>query len=168
MAKIREWLTAIGITEDQALFILLIVVGVLLLMVIIMLIRMAKVYKRYDFFMRGKDAETLEDVIAENHARMYSLQDQEMESRDRIKLLQFGVNRAFQKTGIVKYNAFEGMGGQTSFVLVMLDQEDNGLLLNAMHSRTSCNIYIKEIKKGQPDSIVSKEEKRAIEKALAQ
>ncbi len=168
MAKIREWLTAIGITEDQALFILLIVVGVLLLTVLIMLIRMAKVYKRYDFFMRGKDAETLEDVIAENHSKMYSLQDQEMESRDRIKLLQFGVNRAFQKTGIVKYNAFEGMGGQTSFVLVMLDAENNGLLLNAMHSRTSCNIYIKEIKKGQPDSIVSNEEKKAIEKALAQ
>ncbi len=168
MAKIREWLAAIGLTEDVALLVLLIAVGVLFILVIIMLIRMGKIYKRYDFFMRGKDAETLEDVIVEDHAKMYSLQDQEMESRDRIKLLQFGVNRAYQKTGIVKYNAFEGMGGQTSFVLVMLDAGNNGLLLNAMHSRTSCNIYIKEIKNGEPDSIVSNEEKKAIEKALAQ
>lgn len=168
MDKIREWLAAVGLTEDVALLILLIVVAVLVIAVIIMLIRMGKIYRRYDFFMRGKDAETLEDVIAEDHAKMYSLQDQEMESRDRIKLLQFGVNRAYQKTGIVKYNAFEGMGGQTSFVLVMLDSANNGVLLNAMHSRTSCNIYIKEIKNGEPESIVSNEEKKAIEKALAQ
>ncbi len=166
MDKIREILSDIGLTEDNFMLILIVLVLVLVTVVIIMLVRMGKMYRRYDFFMRGKDAETLEDLIAEDHAKMYSLQDQEMESRDRIKLLQSGVSRSLQKRSIVKYNAFEGMGGQTSFVMVLLDDNNDGILLNAMHSRTSCSIYVKEIKRGEPDSVVSNEEKKAIEQAL--
>ena len=163
-----ELLDSWGVNRDLLILFFGIIILALAVVCVIMIVTTRKLYKRYDYFMRGKDAESMEDMVRETHTKMFSLQDQEMENRDRIKRLQFGVNQAYQKTGVVHYNAFEGMGGQTSFVLVMLDQENNGLLLNAMHSRTSCNIYIKEIKKGQPESIVSKEEKKAIEKALAQ
>ena len=95
--------------------------------------------------MRGKDAETLEDTVMETYSKMHALQDIQMEHRDRIKLLQTTVNASFNKIVIVKYIAFDGMGAQSSFVLAVLDQKNNGFLLNAMHSRTSCYIYIKEI-----------------------
>ncbi len=159
-------LTNMGIDPEMLLFVLIAVTFVLFVLVIVMLVRMQKIYRRYDFFMRGKDAETLEDIIVSNHSKMYSLQDQEMENRDRMKLLQFSVNNAFQKMSIVKYNAFDGMGGQSSFVLVMLDQNNSGVLLNAMHSRTSCYLYVKEIKNGEPDQALGAEEREALSQAM--
>ena len=38
---------------------------ILLIAVIICIINMRKLYRSYDYFMRGKDAETLEDIIIE-------------------------------------------------------------------------------------------------------
>ncbi len=161
-----EMLNSLGIDPEMLLLVLIAITFVLFILVIFMLIRMQKIYRRYDFFMRGKDAETLEDIIVENHTKMYALQDQEMENRDRMKLLQFSVNHAFQKMSIVKYNAFDGMGGQSSFVLVMLDQDNSGVLLNAMHSRTSCYLYVKEIRNGEPDQALGAEEREALSKAM--
>ena len=74
----------------------------------------------------------------------------------------------YQKTGIVKYDAFDEMGGKLSFVLVMLDGRDNGVLLNVMHSRDDCYTYIKEIKRGASYVELSTEEQLALEKAMHQ
>lgn len=74
----------------------------------------------------------------------------------------------YQKTGIVKYDAFDEMGGKLSFVLVMLDGRDNGILLNVMHSRDDCYTYIKEIKRGASYVELSGEEQLALEKAVHQ
>ncbi len=56
---------------------------------------------------------------------------------------------SYQKVGIVKYNAFQEMGGQLSFALTLLDENDNGWLLILMHIQEECYLYIKEIVKGE-------------------
>ena len=159
-------LYSMGIDISVLISILLILILILTVIVVVVLIRMEKIYKRYDFFMRGKDAETLEDKIVEIYARMREFQDQDLENRDIMKVINKNVVSSLQKTGLVKYNAFDGMGGQSSFALAVLDQTNSGFLINAMHSRTSCYVYIKEIKEGEPDSPLGKEEKDALEIAL--
>jgi len=156
----------IGISGETFFVILISVIAVLFVALIVMFILMRKMYKSYDMFMRGKDAESLEGMIKDTHAKVYSLQDQVMDNRDRVKKLQYGVNASYSKTGVVKYNAFDGMGGQSSFAMALLDYSNNGIILNAMHSRTSCYLYIKEIKSGNPDSALGKEEQQALDKAL--
>ena len=133
---------------------------------IICLIKMEKVYRRYDLFMRGKDAETLEDMIAEIYENTQQLMDQDLANKDVMKVVSRSLSNSYQKTGIVKYNAFEGMGGQSSFALAVLDMTNSGFLLNAMHSRNSCYVYVKEIKEGEPESSLGKEEKQALEAAM--
>ena len=133
---------------------------------IICLIKMEKVYRRYDLFMRGKDAETLEDMIAEIYENTQQLMDQDLANKDVMKVVSHSLSNSYQKTGIVKYNAFEGMGGQSSFALAVLDMTNSGFLLNAMHSRNSCYVYVKEIKEGEPESSLGKEEKQALEAAM--
>lgn len=135
-------------------------------LVIINLIKMEKLYRRYDIFMRGKDAETLEDMIAEIYENTQQLMDQDLANKDVMKVISKGLSSAYQKTGVVKYNAFEGMGGQSSFALALLDSTGSGYLLNAMHSRTACYVYIKTIENGAPESSLSNEEKQALEMAL--
>ncbi len=55
----------------------------------------------------------------------------------------------YQKVGIVKYDAFHEMGGELSFALTMLDENNNGWIFNAMHSREGCYTYIKEVVNGE-------------------
>ena len=157
----------LGINRDLLIIFLAAMSLILLVVLIIILIKTRKVFQRYDYFMRGKDAESLEDKINEIYQRTELLKEHEMEHRDRIKKLQMTATNAYCKTGIVRYNAFNGMGGQSSFVLVLLDHEDNGFLLNAMHSRSSCFLYTKDIKKGKPVGVFSDEENEALKKALS-
>ena len=75
---------------------------------------------------------------------------------------------SYQKVGIVKYNAFQEMGGQLSFALTLLDENDNGWLLNSMHSQEGCYLYIKEIVKGESELELTQEETESLEKAVFQ
>lgn len=159
-------LDSLGVNRDLLILFFAIIILALLVICLVQFFTTRKLFRRYDFFMRGKNAESMEDMVMDIRSKMFALQDQEMENRDRIKKLQLGVNGAYQKTGIVKYNAFDGMGGQSSFAMALLDTADNGFLLNAMHSRESCYLYVKEIKNGEPDSLLGKEEKEALSKAM--
>ena len=73
----------------------------------------------------------------------------------------------FQKVGLVKYDAFQEMGGKLSFSLCLLNEKEDGFLINAMHSREGCYTYIKEIIAGNCVIILSEEEKEALDMAKA-
>ena len=60
------------------------------------------------------------------------------------------------------------MGGKLSFAIAMLDNRDNGWIINAMHSREGCYTYVKEIVKGESYVELSEEEAEALDKAIFQ
>ena len=70
-----------------------------------------------------------------------------------------------QKVGLVKYDAFNEMGGKLSFSLAMLNESDNGFVLNAVHSREGCYTYIKEIIDGNSIITLAEEEQEALKMA---
>ena len=139
---------------------------VLLVVVIICIVKMNKLYRRYDLFMRGKDAETLEDAIISILEELNELNVKDRGSKDMMKQLSKQVKSSFQKFGFVKYNAFKGMGGNLSFVIAMLDDNNSGFILDAVHSREGCYLYLKDVDKWQTDTILGSEEKEALEQAL--
>ena len=67
---------------------------------------------------------------------------------------------------MVKYNAFKGMGGNLSFAIALLDLNNTGFILNSVHSREGCYLYIKSVEKGETDISLGIEEKEALEQAL--
>ena len=76
------------------------------------------------------------------------------------------MEKSYQKVGIVKYDAFNEMGGKLSFALAMLDNNNTGWILNAMHSREGCYTYVKEIVKGESYVELAEEEAEALDKAI--
>ena len=138
----------------------------LLIMTIICVVQNSKLYRKYDLFMRGKDAESLELIIANQIAQIEELKSQDRSNKDTMKTLIKSVRSSYQKFGMVKYNAFKGMGGNLSFALAMLDMNNTGFILNAVHSREGCYLYIKVVVKGETDSALCSEEKDALEQAL--
>ena len=148
------------------------IIGLAVLTLVCMIITLVcftqyrKLYRRYDIFMRGKDAETLEDTILDLLDETAVLQTSDRESRDQLKSLTRQVRASYQKIGIVKYNAFKGMGGNLSFVIALLDVNNSGFILNSVHSREGCYLYMKDVEKGSTDVLLGAEEKEALEMAL--
>lgn len=139
---------------------------ILLIIVIICLVQMKKLYRRYDYFMRGKDAETLEDIIMEQMEDIEALQAEDRANKDAIRNTNKNYRGAYQKFGLVKYNAFKGMGGNLSFAMALLDYTNTGFVLNSVHSREGCYVYIKSVERGETEVLLGSEEKNALEEAL--
>ena len=139
---------------------------VLMILTLVCFTQYRKLYRRYDLFMRGKDAETLEDIILDLMDEAAVRQVSDKESRDQLKSLTRQVRASYQKIGIVKYNAFKGMGGNLSFVFALLDDNNSGFILNSVHSREGCYLYMKDVEKGSTDVLLGAEEKEALERAL--
>ena len=73
--------------------------------------------------------------------------------------------RHIQKVGLIRFNPFRDVGGNQSFVLAFLSDEDNGIVLTGLHARESTRLYIKDISRGKSKSELSNEEKQALELA---
>lgn len=72
---------------------------------------------------------------------------------------------AFSKVGLVKYDAFNEMGGKLSFSLALLNESNDGFVMNAVHSREGCYTYMKEIVGGNSIIVLSEEEQEALKMA---
>lgn len=132
---------------------------------IITLCKLKKLERKYDRFTRGKDAESLEDTILEYLDKVDGVDKLLAISREELISLRKNQKIAFQKMGVVKYDAFFDLSGKLSYVVALLDQKDNGFVLNSVYSRDGSYSYVKEIKDGNCDIELSKEEKEALEQA---
>ena len=74
--------------------------------------------------------------------------------------------KTLNKYGIVKYDAFDDVGGKLSFALAMLDSDNTGFIVDAIHSRDNCFLYLKEIVKGESYIMLSDEEVEALKNAV--
>lgn len=129
--------------------------------------RISKLMKRYEAFMEGKDATNLADAIEENFQQMEKLESSYQDAEVKMDKALSGITSTFHKLGIVKYDAFKKMGGNLSFALCLLDDNNNGFILNTMHGRESSYTYIKEIENGTAYSTLGEEEKQALQKAIS-
>ena len=139
---------------------------VLLILVIIQMIQIGSLKKKYKKFMGGKDVKSLEDklkTIVEDNKYIIELST---ENKKNIKEINKEMEFSFNKVGIVKYDAFNQMGGKLSFSLALLNEKDNGFIMNSVHSSEGCYTYIKEIKAGICNIDLGNEEKQALSEAM--
>lgn len=150
--------------------IIFIVMFVLIIVLFVMYFNVSMNYNRlknsYSSFMKGKDGKTLEESMKEKFAEVESVLKITKQNRQDIKEMSRILKKNYQKFGIVKYDAFNEMGGKLSFALAMLDGNNSGWIINAMHSREGCYTYIKEIIKGESYIELAEEEAEALDKAI--
>ena len=119
--------------------------------------------KKYETFMKGKNAKSLEETLIKRLDQIDSLIEANKANEDNIKKIFSNMRFTFQKIGLVKYDAFNEMGGKLSFSLALLSESNSGFVLNAVHSREGCYTYIKEIIDGNSVLTLAEEEKEALE-----
>lgn len=159
---INNW----GIDPGYIIFGMAIITLILFITVMISLIKMNQLYRRYDIFMRGKDAETLEGLLINLIEDVNILKIEDKTNKENIRSINRNMRASFQKFGVVRYNAFNGMGGNLSFAIAMLDYTNSGFVLNSVHSREGCYMYFKRVDMGQTEVLLGSEEREALEQAL--
>ena len=115
--------------------------------------------------MGGVDAKSLEENLLKRLNQVDELIAANKTNEANIAKLFNKMNYTFQKVGLVKYDAFHEMGGKLSFSLALLNDVDDGFVLNAMHSREGCYTYIKEIVGGNSIIVLADEEQEALNMA---
>lgn len=161
-------LLGIGNLDPAYLFIAaFVLILVLLVFLIVTRVKFRKLERKYNKFMQGKEAQSLEDeIVGLFHDNRLIRSENEKNRKDIIDINK-RMARTFQKIGLEKYDAFNQSGGKLSFALCLLDENDNGFLLNSVHGTDGINYsYSKEVNAGMADVELSGEEKKALDLAL--
>lgn len=139
---------------------------ILFILVIVNMAQTSKMKKKYKKFMSGKNAKSLEEILVKKLNQIDSLVDANAANEKNIKKVVNNMKFTFQKVGLVKYDAFNEMGGKLSFSLALLNASNDGFVLNAVHSREGCYTYIKEIIDGNSIIVLAEEEQEALNMAM--
>ena len=152
--------------SDLIIIALLICVVTLFILVLLQNSKIKKLDQRIYALSAGSDGDSLEDMlvrILDNYEGINRQLDQNTgDIRDIYRRLHFVV----QKVGLVKYDAFKQMGGNLSSVIALLDQDNNGIVLNTVQNIDGCYSYVKEVRGGRSNVDFTDEEKEALEIAM--
>lgn len=147
---------------------MILIMLILLILLIVQITKVSKLKKRLDKFVLGKDGASLEqDIIGLFEDNKFLKNSTEKNKKD-IRTLYKRMETAYQKMGLVKYDAFNQMGGQLSFSLALLDENNNGFIINSVHSTEGCYSYTKEIRNGESSISLGKEEAEALSIAIGE
>ena len=133
----------------------------------IMMARLHSINKNYKTFLKKLgNGENIEEDLENYMYRVERVEKQNAEIKNLVNAIDSNMDTCIQKIGIVRYNAFKDTGSDLSFALALLDENNDGIVLNGIYSREMSNIYAKPVEKGVSSYTLSEEEKQAIDKAI--
>lgn len=155
------------VRSDIFLFLLFIAFVVLIVLYIVSVANLKKLRISYSKFMNklGK-GDNLEEMMRNYINKVNEVEKKNKEIMNYCNKLDSEIKGCSQKIGIVRYNAFKDTGSDLSFSLAILDDYNNGVVLNGIYARDSSNIYAKPVVNGESKYVLSNEEKEAIYKAI--
>ena len=139
---------------------------ILLIVVIVQGSKIKKLGKRLDRLCQGKNGDSLEKELGKIIQDNEYLMNATSEHKSNIKNIYKRLEKTYQKMALHRYDAYHNMGGELSFVVCMLDENDNGFLINSVHSNDGCYSFAKEIRQGSCDIELGTEESKALDQAM--
>lgn len=128
--------------------------------------RYFQLQKKYGQFLEGASAKKVEDLIKEYSKNVHDAQNKIDEMAGFVAQMHSNSKFSISKQALIRFNPFGDTGGNQSFVLALLDNNNNGVVLSSVHARTGTRVYAKEIRDGLSKYNLSDEETIALQKAL--
>ena len=158
--------------DEPILFIIIVVLAALTIASIIFSIiaygKYGELNKKYQLFMSGRDAETLEDYFVDLQNDIDYLNEDNIKNKENIRKLNRITKKTFQKFGVYKYDAFEEKTGKKSFALALLDFTNTGFVMTCQSHGDGTIIFFKEVEVGTTSTKLGPEEEKALEIAMGQ
>lgn len=166
MSPLMEYLGIAWIDIAWLFLVLFILLVVLIILFIVIITKYSKLKKSFDKFMSGKNAKSLEEDINALFEDNKFIKEEYESNRKLLKGISKIQENCFQKIGLIKYDAFNQMGGNLSFSLCILNDRNDGFIINSVHSSEGCYVYTKEIKGGACVLSLGEEEEKALRMAM--
>ncbi len=153
--------------SDIFLTIMFFIIIILAILYITTVINLRKLRTSYQKFMNKLgNGNNLDEMMKEYMKKVNLVEEKNNEIISYCKVLDDNMKKCTQKIGIVRYNAFKDTGSDLSFSLAILDDYNDGVVLNGIYARDSSNIYAKPVENGNSKYVLSDEEKEAINRAI--
>lgn len=154
--------------------IVMIVIGVILAILLIYLFfqylsmknKVNRLTKKYKYFMTGEDGKSIELKLSTEVRELREMLSSSENMLHQQELLATMQLQSYQKTGLVRYDAFDDTGDKLSFSLCVLDGKNDGFILSSLAGHETCRIYAKKVINGQCREALSTEEAESIRQAL--
>ena len=156
--------------KSEIFLIAIAVVNVLLIILYIYdLIKLLKINKNYEKFMKKiGNGNNIDEMLQKYISKVEEVNKRNNEIIKYCNKLEDEISLSIKKIGLIRYSAFKDTGSDLSFALALLNDNNDGILLNGIYSREMSNIYAKQIKDGKTNTKLSDEERQALEIALNQ
>lgn len=139
----------------------------LLILYIVNIIKLTKIRREYIKFVKKLgNGNNIDEMLRQYMDKVEQTEQANKQLYEYCHKLDKDITKCIQKVGIVRYSAFKDTGSDLSFALALLDEKNDGVVLNGIYSREMSNIYAKPVVKGTSSYTISEEEQKAIEKAI--
>lgn len=153
--------------DETTLLIIAIALGALASILALAAHRRVSTARRSLSILDSGDQTTVVDAVASIVQNIHAIGDDVQALAVQQQQLANALGRSARHVGVVRYDAFEDMGGQMSFSAAVLDDQGDGMVITAINGRTEARTYAKTVEGGESDFNLSPEESKAISEALA-
>ena len=116
---------------------------------------------KYDYFTQGKEAN-IDVVLTDTLTELHTTQAELALLQEKHAKLQAQVQGCLQNVKLIRYDAFDAMGGEMSYSLLLTDAKKDGILLTSIYGREESRSYVKDIKEGKSSYPLAEEEKKLL------
>ena len=124
-----------------------------------------KLQKKIEKIFKGSDE--YDENILQGIIRRINLAESTLEETEpRLRILESIADVSIQKVAFMRFNPFQDTGGDNSFVLVLLDKNNTGVIISSLYTREGVRTYGKAVEKGKVRHVLSDEEKKVLAEAM--
>lgn len=128
---------------------------------------LGKTKRNFRQMLNGSTGADLEQVLIEHTEARMKLEKRLIEAESRIETLERKLQKSKRHVGIVRYDAFQDVGGLQSFAMAIYDDNGDGVVLSSIIGRAEGRVYGKPILGGKSDRNLTNEEQQAIVEAVS-
>lgn len=143
-----------------------VVISALVIINVFLVFYFYKTNKKFDLLLEKGKIKNLKDILFKQIDKTKNQEEIINKVIDRVKNLESISEKTFQKIGIIRFNPFDNLGGNQSFVIALLDKQNNGFVISSLFIKDSNRVYAKAVQNGSSEHSLSDEEKEAIERAI--
>jgi hypothetical protein len=127
--------------------------------------KIRRMNRKWRELLEGAKGDNLERMLYDHLRERMQVQTQIDGLTSQLRILEDKVQGSKRHLGLVKYDAFEDVGGNQSFAMALYDDRGDGALITSLIGRTDCRVYCKPLVGGRSERSLSQEEQRAIHDA---
>ncbi len=155
------------IRTDTFLLALVGIIFIIFMLYIVNCIKLSRIRKEYKKFMEKiGNGTNIEEILEKHIDRINKTIAKNDELEKFCVKIDSDIKNCIQKVGIYRYNAYKDTGSDLSFTLALLDEKNDGVVLNGIYSREMSNIYAKPVQNGNSTYKMTEEEIEAVKRAI--